>query len=119
MLDRVGGVLGEVGRVIRSSHEHFDGRGYPDRLAGNEIPIESRIVSACDALSAMTTTRSYRRAMSLEAAREEIIRNSGTQFDPRVAEALLEVIREERVAVDPAPPALDAEPPPAAAGVNG
>jgi putative nucleotidyltransferase with HDIG domain len=114
MLDRVGGVLGEVGRVIRSSHEHFDGRGYPDRLEGDEIPIESRIVSACDALSAMTTTRSYRRAMSLEAAREELIRNAGTQFDPRVVEALLEVIREEQVAMNPAPPALDVEPPAAA-----
>jgi HD-GYP domain-containing protein (c-di-GMP phosphodiesterase class II) len=92
MLDRVGGVLGEVGRVVRSSHEHFDGSGYPDGLRGESIPIEARIVACCDAFSAMTTTRSYRRAMSAEAAREELIRNSGTQFDPRVAEALLEFI---------------------------
>src|SRR5258705_7442830 len=67
MLDRVGGVLGEVGRVVRSSHEHFDGSGYPDGLLGEAIPIEARIVSCCDAFSAMTTTRSYRDAMSLEA----------------------------------------------------
>lgn len=116
MLDRVGGVLGEVGRVIRSSHEHFDGRGYPDGLAGDEIPIESRIVCACDALSAMTTTRSYRRAMSLEAAREELIRNSGTQFDPRVVEALLEIISDAQVVL--APPALDLQPPAAAASAT-
>jgi putative nucleotidyltransferase with HDIG domain len=115
MLDRVGGVLGEVGRVIRSSHEHYDGRGYPDGLAGEAIPIEARIVSACDALSAMTTTRSYRRAMSLESAREELIRNSGTQFDPRVVEALLELVRHQQIAMDPVPPALDVEPPTAAA----
>jgi putative nucleotidyltransferase with HDIG domain len=101
MLDRIGGVLGEVGRVVRSSHEHYDGGGYPDGLAGSGIPIESRIVSCCDAFSAMTTTRSYRKAMSLEAAREELIRNSGTQFDPQVVDALLEVIRSEKVVLGP------------------
>jgi HD-GYP domain-containing protein (c-di-GMP phosphodiesterase class II) len=110
MLDRIGGVLGEVGRVVRSSHEHYDGSGYPDGLAATDIPIESRIVSCCDAFSAMTTTRSYRKAMSLEAAREELVRNSGTQFDPGVVDALLGVIRSEKVvlgpnAVDVAPPA--------------
>jgi len=101
MLDRIGGVLGEVGRVIRSSHEHYDGRGYPDGLAGTDIPIESRIVSCCDAFSAMTTTRSYRKAMSLESAREELVRNAGTQFDPDVVEALLEVIRTEKIVPGP------------------
>ena len=109
MLDRVGGVLGEVGRVVRSSHEHFDGTGYPDGLAGEEIPIEARIVCCCDAFSAMTTTRSYREAMSLESAREELLRNRGTQFDPQVVDALLTVISEEQVVVTPA--RLDAEPP--------
>jgi putative nucleotidyltransferase with HDIG domain len=109
MLDRVGGVLGEVGRVVRSSHEHFDGSGYPDHLAGNAIPVEARIVACCDAFSAMTTTRSYRKAMSLEAAREELIRNSGTQFDPEVVDALLAIIRDEQIAVLPA--GVDAETP--------
>ena len=108
MLDRVGGVLGEVGRVVRSSHEHYDGSGYPDGLSGEEIPIEARVVSCCDAFSAMTTTRSYRRAMTAEAAREELVRNSGTQFDPQVVAALLEVIREERIGIGKK---LDAEPP--------
>ena len=65
MLNRVGGVLSEVGRIVRSSHEHYDGSGYPDGLAGEEIPIEARIVTCCDAFSAMTTTRSYRKAMSV------------------------------------------------------
>lgn len=88
MLDRVGGVLSEVGRIVRSSHEHYDGSGYPDGLAGEEIPIEARIVTCCDAFSAMTTTRSYRKAMSLEAALAEVRACAGTQFDPRVAEAL-------------------------------
>jgi HD-GYP domain-containing protein (c-di-GMP phosphodiesterase class II) len=109
MLDRVGGVLGEVGRVVRSSHEHYDGTGYPDALAGEAIPIESRIVACCDAFSAMTTTRSYRKAMSMEAAREELLRNQGTQFDPNVVDALLAVIREQRIVVGP--DALDAEAP--------
>src|SRR4051794_2854548 len=99
MLDRIGGVLGEVGRVVRSSHEHFDGGGYPDRLMGEDIPVESCIVAACDAFSAMTTTRSYRNAMSLEAAREELVRNSGTQFDPSVVSALLDVVRDEQMAI--------------------
>jgi HD-GYP domain-containing protein (c-di-GMP phosphodiesterase class II) len=88
MLNRVGGVLADVGRIVRSSHEHYDGSGYPDGLAGEEIPIEARIVTCCDAFSAMTTTRSYRKAMPLEAALEELRKCAGTQFDPRVAEEL-------------------------------
>ena len=106
MLDRVGGVLGEVGRVVRFSHEHYDGSGYPDGLAGDAIPIESRIVACCDAFSAMTTTRSYRKAMSMEAAREELLRNQGSQFDPGVVDALLDIIREQQIVVGP--DALDA-----------
>lgn len=88
MLNRVGGVLSEVGRIVRSSHEHYDGGGYPDGLVGEEIPIEARIVACCDAFSAMTTTRSYRKAMPVEAALAEVRTCAGTQFDPRVAESL-------------------------------
>lgn len=91
MLNRVGGVLSEVGRIVRSSHEHFDGSGYPDGLAGDEIPIEARIVTCCDAFSAMTTNRSYRRAMPLEKAMEELRSCAGSQFDPDVALALEEI----------------------------
>jgi len=95
MLDRVGGILGDVGRVVRASHEHWDGSGYPDGLAGEEIPIESRIVSTCDALSAMTTDRSYRRAMSTAAARQELRSHAGTQFDPGVVAVLLEMLERQ------------------------
>jgi HD-GYP domain-containing protein (c-di-GMP phosphodiesterase class II) len=91
MLKRVGGVLSEVGRIVRSSHEHYDGSGYPDGLAGEEIPIEARIVTCCDAFSAMTTTRSYREAMPLEKALAELCDCAGTQFDPDVARALAEI----------------------------
>jgi HD-GYP domain-containing protein (c-di-GMP phosphodiesterase class II) len=91
MLDRVGGVLSEVGRIVRSSHEHYDGSGYPDGLAGEEIPIEARVVTCCDAFSAMTTTRSYRKAMSLADALAELRACAGTQFDPGVAAALEEL----------------------------
>jgi HD-GYP domain-containing protein (c-di-GMP phosphodiesterase class II) len=91
MLNRVGGALAEVGKIVRSSHEHFDGSGYPDGLAGEEIPIEARIVTCCDAFSAMTTTRSYREAMPFEVAIAEVKDCSGTQFDPAVAAALVEI----------------------------
>jgi len=94
MLNRVGGVLSEVGRIVRSSHEDYDGSGYPDGLAGEEIPIEARIVTCCDAFSAMTTTRSYRKAMPLEKALAELDRCAGTQFDPQVAETLAEIAQE-------------------------
>jgi HD-GYP domain-containing protein (c-di-GMP phosphodiesterase class II) len=92
MLERAGGLLGEVGPLVRSCHEHWDGNGYPDRLAGEDIPLVARIVCTCDAWSAMTTDRSYRRALSLEAATEELQRCAGTQFDPRVVDALVAVL---------------------------
>ena len=72
-------------------HENVDGSGYPDGLIGEEIPIEARIVACCDAFSAMTTTRSYRKAMPVEAAMAEVRSCAGTQFDPRVAECLAAV----------------------------
>ena len=95
MLERVGGLLAEVGEIVRSTHEHWDGSGYPDGLSGDEIPIESRIVSCCDAFDAMTTDRPYRRALPFEVAIREIVENSGGQFDPQVAEALLRVMERE------------------------
>lgn len=95
MLNRVGGVLSEVGRIVRSSHEHYDGSGYPDGLVGDEIPIEARIVTCCDAFSAMTTTRPYREAMPVVEAIAELRACAGTQFDPRVVEVLAELIEGE------------------------
>jgi HD-GYP domain-containing protein (c-di-GMP phosphodiesterase class II) len=89
LLSQVGGLLTEVGHIVRSCHERYDGRGYPDGLAGEGIPLVARIVCGCDAFNAMTTTRPYRAAMPAEEAREELMRNRGTQFDPNVVDALL------------------------------
>lgn len=97
MLKRVGGVLAEVGKIVRASHEDFDGSGYPDGLAGEGIPIEARIVTCCDAFSAMTTTRSYRKAMSTDAAVAELRACAGTQFDPAVVAILVELIETGQV----------------------
>jgi HD-GYP domain-containing protein (c-di-GMP phosphodiesterase class II) len=91
MLSKVGGRLGHVGRLVRSCHEHYDGNGYPDKLAGEEIPLVARIVCACDAFSAMTTDRSYRKARTAHEALLELQRCAGTQFDPRVVAALVSV----------------------------
>ena len=84
MLEKVGGLLGRVGRLVRSCHERWDGQGYPDRLAGEDIPLVARIVCACDAFSAMTTDRPYRRALSDKEALAELRRCAGSQFDPDV-----------------------------------
>jgi HD-GYP domain-containing protein (c-di-GMP phosphodiesterase class II) len=89
LLLRVGGLLGEIGRVVRSCHERYDGGGYPDGLAGDEIPLLARIVSCCDAYNAMTSDRSYRKALPQETAIAELRNGSGTQFDPRVVDALI------------------------------
>jgi putative nucleotidyltransferase with HDIG domain len=88
MLTQVGGLLATVGSYVRSSHEHFDGRGYPDGLAGEAIPIESRIVSVCDAYSAMTSDRPYRLALSAPEAMSELRRCAGTQFDPEIVQVI-------------------------------
>ena len=101
MLDRVGGVLREVGLIVRASHERWDGGGYPDGLAGEAIPLEARIVSACDAFNAMTTDRSYRKALPLSVAVAELQKNSGTQFCPAVVDALVELVLEAEAAEEP------------------
>jgi len=88
LLSQVGGILGNVGRIVRSCHEDWDGTGYPDGLAGEEIPLVARIVRACDAFSAMTTDRSYRKARPADEAIAELRRCSGTDFDPAVVDAL-------------------------------
>jgi HD-GYP domain-containing protein (c-di-GMP phosphodiesterase class II) len=92
MLSGVGGMLADVGRVVRSCHERWDGAGYPDRLAGTAIPVAARIVCACDAFSAMTTDRPYRRAVSVPEALQELHRCAGTQFDPQVVWALTRIL---------------------------
>ena len=91
MLTQVGGLLAEIGHIVRSCHERWDGDGYPDRLAGDAIPLVSRIVSACDAYSAMTTDRPYRVSLTRDEALAELRRCAGSQFDPRVVDALVSV----------------------------
>ncbi len=94
LLDRVGGLLGRIGEVVRSCHERWDGKGYPDGLKGEQIPLAARIVFACDAYNAMTTDRPYRSAMSSADALEELRTNAGTQFDPTIVAALVEVVQD-------------------------
>lgn len=89
MLDQVGGMMSEVGLIIRWSHECYDGTGYPDGIKGEAIPIESRIIFCCDAFSAMTTDRPYRGAVSEWEALRELRAAAGTQFDPAVVDAVI------------------------------
>jgi diguanylate cyclase (GGDEF)-like protein len=86
--------LRAVAGIVRATHEHVDGSGYPDQLAGEEIPLEARIVHAADGFCAMTAHRPYRKALTVEEAVAELRRCSGTQFDPAVVEALISVIVE-------------------------
>jgi diguanylate cyclase (GGDEF)-like protein len=80
--------LGTAARLVRSSHERIDGTGYPDRLAGDEIPIGSRVIFVCDAFDAMTSDRPYHRARSVPDALAEVVACAGAQFDPAVVAAL-------------------------------
>ncbi|HYI20927.1 MAG TPA: diguanylate cyclase [Solirubrobacteraceae bacterium] len=84
--------LAPLAPIVRHEHEHWDGSGYPDGLAGTQIPIGSRIVLACDAYAAMTNSRPYRAALTAEDAVEELRGAAGSQFDPQVVEALLDLL---------------------------
>jgi putative nucleotidyltransferase with HDIG domain len=88
MLERIP-FLAPVAPLVRSAHERHDGRGYPDGLAGEEIPRGAMVIATCDAFHAMTSDRTYRRAMILADAEAELRANAGTQFEPAVVEALL------------------------------
>jgi diguanylate cyclase (GGDEF)-like protein len=83
--------LARIARIVRSTHERLDGQGYPDGLGPDDIPVLSRVISACDAFFAMTEDRPYRRALTTEEAIAELRRCAGTQFDPVVVEALIGV----------------------------
>ena len=118
MLDRVGGFMRDVGQIVRSHHERWDGMGYPDGLAGDQIPLESRIIACCDTWNAMRTDRVYRAALAEEDALAEIHAVSGSQLDPEIAAALLRIVADEEIRpasaklTAPIPDAAD----PAAAG---
>jgi diguanylate cyclase (GGDEF)-like protein len=88
-----------VGEIVRATHERWDGAGYPDGLAGTEIPLAARIIAVCDAYSAMTTQRPYRIPVAREQAFAELRGSVGTQFDPEVVETFCEI--EERIASEP------------------
>jgi HD-GYP domain-containing protein (c-di-GMP phosphodiesterase class II) len=85
--------LVSVGRLIRSSHERWDGKGYPDRLAGDQIPLASRIILICDAYDAITSERPYSPARTPEAALAEIREGAGAQFDPELVGTMERVVR--------------------------
>jgi PAS domain S-box-containing protein/diguanylate cyclase (GGDEF)-like protein len=88
--------LAQAAKLVRSSHERMDGQGYPDGLAGDDIPLGARIIAVCDAYDAMTSDRPYRAAMSHEGALSELRRCAGTQFDDLVVEAFSAVLGERR-----------------------
>lgn len=84
--------LAPVALIVRAHHERYDGGGYPDGLAGTRIPLGARIVAVADAFEAMISDRPYRRGMPVKRARAELVRCAGTQFDPGVVDALIELI---------------------------
>ena len=88
--------MGEVATIVRHSHEHWDGSGYPDGLSGEDIPLPSRVILCADAFHAMRSDRPYRRGRDAQAALAEIEACAGTQFDPRVAESLVTLVNHAR-----------------------
>jgi two-component system cell cycle response regulator len=84
-----------LGAIVRATHERWDGAGYPDQLAGEAIPLAARVIAACDAYTAMRENRPYARAKTAEETIAELRRCSGSQFDPRVVEALIEIVATE------------------------
>ena len=86
--------LSEAAEIVFCHQEHFDGSGYPSGLRSGEIPIGARIFAVADTLDAITSDRPYRRASSFDSARQEILRCSGTQFDPSVVEVFLKIPNE-------------------------
>jgi diguanylate cyclase (GGDEF)-like protein len=93
--------LERVALLVRSTHENVDGSGYPDGLAGDEIPLGSRIIAVCDAYDAMTTDRPYRRRIRREAAMAELRRCAGTQFDPQVVERFCAALQQRAAGSGP------------------
>jgi HD-GYP domain-containing protein (c-di-GMP phosphodiesterase class II) len=85
-----------VARIVRASHERWDGSGYPDGIAGEEIPLGARIIAVCDAFEAMTTPRAYRPPRSTEEALHELRACAGTQFDSAVVDAFCKHVQPDR-----------------------
>jgi HD-GYP domain-containing protein (c-di-GMP phosphodiesterase class II) len=97
MLEHAG--LHEEARWVRHHHERVDGRGYPDGVCGDALALEARIIFVADAFEAMTSDRPYRRGMAVADAVDELRRCAGTQFDPRVVDALCDLLAADRLTV--------------------
>ena len=82
----------EIIPIVYHHHEKYDGKGYPGKLAGEDIPLLARIATVADTFDAMTSSRSYREPLSLSYVRDEIVKVSGTQFDPKIAEVFLDIL---------------------------
>ena len=95
--------MATVAEIVRATHERFDGHGYPDAIAGEQIPLAARIIAVCDAYDAMVSARPYRPTATHQEALEELRRCSGTQFDPRVVDAFVSQFRHRAPAADPLP----------------
>ncbi len=86
----------QVARIVRHHHERFDGTGYPDGLSGEDIPLASRLIAVADSYDAMTSVRSYRKAVSFKEAWQELCRCSGSQFDPEAVKAFRPIVQREK-----------------------
>ena len=104
------GSLSHLAPAVRAEHERWDGDGYPDGLAGEDVPLASRICFVCDAFHAMTSDRPYRRALTTEEARRELERHAGTQFCPTTVAALMRVLDRDGAPVEPAAQPLGRRP---------
>jgi HD-GYP domain-containing protein (c-di-GMP phosphodiesterase class II) len=109
LCDAVAALPVSVPAVVRASHERWDGKGYPDGLRGEEIPLPARVVSCADAFDAMTSSRSYRAALPMDLAICIVREEAGRQFDPGVAEALVAAVEdlEYELAAEPVTTAFD------------
>ena len=101
MLDRVGGFMSDVGEIVRWHHERWDGGGYPDGLSDEGIPLEARIITCCDSYNAMTTSRSYRAALTPDVAAQELRDCAGSQFDATVVQAVLDAVADSDAGAQP------------------
>jgi putative two-component system response regulator len=86
----------DLGTGARWHHERYDGKGYPDQKSGEDIPLSARIIAVADSYDAMTSNRSYRKYLNQEKVRSELEKNSGTQFDPKAAACMIEIIDEDK-----------------------
>jgi len=92
ILEQIGGIFRTLAPIVVAHHERWDGKGYPFKLAGEQIPLASRILTVVDSYDAMISRRPYREPMGQEQAEQELLRCSGSQFDPRIVEAFLGVL---------------------------